>query len=179
MKSVYILLISLMVFAGCRSKAGLNQQKGPFKGSSYKSNKVFFRASANAESMNLDSARILALSLANEQLVLLVRTEINDIYKKYITGSIGVNNTYGQRFKNVTLQGMNQTLFTGLKQIAERVYETQRKTYQVWVVQELRKREFYRKLIQHILDNSEFNENEKKELKDLIDKTIADLNDKY
>ena len=73
---VFVLLSLLIIGTACNSsKDGLKKVKTPFSGSSYESNRRFFRSVASGESINLETARSKALLTANQRLASSVQTE--------------------------------------------------------------------------------------------------------
>lgn len=180
MKNYVIALLSILIIGtACNSsKDGLKKVKTPFSGSSYESNRRFFRSVASGESINLETARSKAMLTANQRLASSVQTEIKNVSESYqnernVDGQLG---NFGERFQQLTREVMSTTLI-GSNKMDEKVFQKSDNTYQVWVAMELRKREMYKKLKEQALAKNTLSEKEKKAISEMIDKSISELDD--
>lgn len=180
MKKMLIGLMSIvLVVVGCGgSKNGMKEVKTPFKGSSYESNRRYFRSVASGESVNLETARSKAMLTANQRIASNVETEIKNVSENYINER-NVDNQlgdFGSRFQQLTREVMSTTLI-GSHMKDEKVYQKQDRTYLVWVAMELRKREMYKQLKKKARESNTLSDKEKKIIEEMIDKNIAELDD--
>ncbi len=180
MKKFMVALFSLVIMgtACISSKDGLKKIKTPFSGGSYESNRRFFRSVASGESVNLETARSKAMLTANQRLASSVQTEIKNVSESYqnernVDGQLG---NFGERFQQLTREVMSTTLI-GSHKFDEKVFQKTDNTYQVWVAMELRKKEMYKKLKEQALAKNTLSEKEKAAIAEMIDKSIAELDD--
>jgi len=179
-KIILSLSILMLVGQACNSsKNGLTEIKTPFKGSSYESNRRFFRAVASGESINLETAKSKAMLTANQRMASSVQTEIKNVTENYqnernADGNLG---DFGERFQQLTREVMATTLI-GSNLINEKTFQKTDKTYQVWVAMELRKREMYKQLKQLAKEKNTLSDKEKKAIEKMLDKKIEELDDK-
>lgn len=176
--TVGLMAIILIVVSCSSSKNGLKEVKTPFKGSKYESNRRYFRAVASGESINLETAKNKAMLTANQRLASSVQTEIKNVTENYqnerkVDNSLG---DFGERFQQLTREVMSTSLI-GSNMIEEKTFIKTDKTYQVWIAMELRKKEMYKRMKQLAKQKNTLSDSEKKAIEEMIDKSIADLDD--
>lgn len=175
----FTLLLLIIGASACNSsKNGLKEVKTPFKGSSYESNRRFFRATASGESINLETARSKANLTANQRLASSVQTEIKNVTENYLNerkdgSQLG---DYGERFQQLTREVMS-TSINGMRTFDEKIYQKADKSYLVWVAVEARKKEIYKRMKQTAKERSTLSEKEKDAITNMIDKAIAETGD--
>jgi predicted RNase H-like nuclease (RuvC/YqgF family) len=178
-KLTFGFLAILLITISCNSsKSGMKEVKTPFKGSKYESNLRYFRSVASGESINLETAKNKAMLNANQRLASSVQTEIKNVTENY-QNERKVDNTlgdFGERFQQLTREVMSTTLI-GSNLIEEKIFIKTDKTYQVWIAMELRKKEMYKRMKQMAKEKNTLSALEKKAIEEMIDKSIAELDD--
>jgi hypothetical protein len=178
-KIVFGIMSSMFIFLACNSsKSNLQEVKTPFKGNSYESNRRYFRAVSSGESINLETARNKALLSAKQRIASSVQTEIKNVTENYTNERTSGEQLgdFGERFQQLTREVLSTNL-VGSVQFDEKIYQKQNKDYLVWVAVEARKKDIYKNLKKIALERNTLSEKEKKAIAEMIDKSIADLQD--
>lgn len=170
-----IVMMGLFVLACSSSKNGLTEVKTPFKGSSYESNRRYFRSVASGESIQMETAKSKAILTANQRLAASVETEIKNVSEQYTNErEVGTQvGDFGQRYQQLTREVMSTTLL-GSVQKDEKIYQQSNKNYLVWVAMELRKREMYQQLKKRAKEAYTLSDKEKEALEKIIDKKLEE-----
>lgn len=179
MKNTIIIALAIFSFAACSPKMeGLKEVKGPFNGNKYESNGRWFRATGSGESMSLETSRDKASLMAKQRLASGIQTQIKNVSEDY-KGERQADNTIGDfndRFQQLTREVMNQVIVE-IQTIDEKTYQKTDKTYITYVAFEARKKTVYKKLKEIAMQKQSLSDKDKKQVQEMIDKAIKDLDD--
>jgi hypothetical protein len=179
MKYLIIILLGLTTLYSCSPKMdGMTEVKGPFNGSKYEGNKRWFRATGSGESMNLETSKDKALLTAKQRLASSVQTTIKTVSEDY-KGERQADNTIGDfndRFQAITREVMSQVLVE-VQTIDEKTYQNKSKNYVTYVALEARKKTVYKKLKEIAMQKQSLSDKDKKQVQEMIDKAVKDLDD--
>lgn len=158
--------------------AGMNEVKEPFSGSRYESNGKWFRATGSGESINLETSKERADLLAKQRMAASIQTQIKSVSEDY-KGERQADNSIGDfndRFQSLTREVLNQILVE-VQTIDKKTFQKTDHTYITYVALEARKKTIYKKLKEVSLTQKSLSEKDKKQVEEMIDKAIKNLND--
>jgi len=179
MKKLVILLFSSLIFASCgTSNKNLTEVKNPFNGSSYQSNKRWFRATASGESTNMETSKDKAMLIAKQRLASSIQTTLKSVGESY-TSERSADTQIGDfegRFQNLTREVLNQVL-VDVGVIGEKVYQNKSNNFVTFIALEARKRQVYKKLKEIAKLRNTLSEKDKEYIQDMLNNAIKDLDD--
>ncbi len=173
MKNIFVVGLIFLMACGS-SKNGMQEIKGPFDGSSYRSNGRFFRAVASGESQQMETAKSKALLLANQRLASAVQTEMKSVSESYVNErNLGTPADFGERFQQLTREVLSTSL-SDVRTIGNKTYLRKDNVYVQWVALEMHKKDYYKKIQLRLADQKNLSEKEKKVVEKMIEKAIED-----
>lgn len=112
----------------------------PFSTSEYQSDKENFRAKASGNSMDLSTAKKIALQNAKSEMAGLIQTTVKKVTEQY-TNQRQVSSTqeFSNKFEEMSREVTNQTLLD-VRIIGERQFKESNNTYTYWVAIEANKK---------------------------------------
>lgn len=177
MKNITNIMLLLALIMGCKSSK--NEIKNPFGSSRYQTNNRYFRASASAQSTDLETARSKAQLAAKQRLAAAIQTQIKNVAENYtgernIDGNIAdFNNRYQQLTREVT-----DVLLLDVKLMDEKIFKNNDNTYTAIVALEARKKTIYRNFKEQAKARNTLSNADKELIEKMIDKAIAETGDK-
>lgn len=167
------LLFFISLTLSCSSTK--NQIKDPFSSSRYQSNNKYFRASASAVSINLETAKDKALLTAKTRLAGLVQTNLKTLNENY-QNERNINQNLGdfnERFQQLTREVTNQLLFD-ISIIDAKTFKNNDNSYTTFVALEASKKTVYLKLKEIALQRKDLLEKDKELINSLINNLTHD-----
>lgn len=141
------LIAVVSVAPSCKSKKGtpLDKQTGaieiavPFSSKDYQTDKENFRSKSSGNSMDLTTAKKIALQNAKSEMASLIRTTVKKVTDQYTNQrQIGNTQDFSNKFEEMAREVTNQEL-TDVRVIGEKIFQEQNKTYTFWVAIEANK----------------------------------------
>jgi len=157
---------------------GIKEVKEPFSGSKYESNSKWFRATGSGESINLETSKERAVLIAKQRLASGIQSQIKTVSEDY-KGERQSDNTIGDfndRFQSLTREVLNQVIVE-VQTIDEKTFQKSDHTYITYVALEARKKTIYKKLKEISLAQKSLSEKDKKQVQEMIDKAVKNLDD--
>jgi hypothetical protein len=151
MKSNLKLFVSLFVAAivafscGSEQKVDMKDSKSreeitlPLSGSQYQSDKETFRTKSNGTSIDMATAKKIAMLNAKGELASLINTKIKAVTDQYVNQrQVGENSEFEQKFEDMTRSVVNQQL-NDIRIIGEKTYRVDGNKVEYWVAIEMKK----------------------------------------
>lgn len=156
MKNQVTKLLSAVVLLGgmasvtvaCKSKkvTPIEEQTGakeitvPFSGKDYETNKESFRARSSGNSLDMITAKKIALQNAKSEMAGMIQTTMKKVTEQYTNQrQIGTNQEFSNKFEELAREVTNQTL-TDVAVIGEKIFKETNNTYTYWVAIEANKK---------------------------------------
>jgi hypothetical protein len=173
---VTLLLTGLLLlgFTACNSSQYGKKVKEPFSGNSYESNNKWFRAVGKGVSIKDNIAKSKADMEAKTILAGQLNTSIKKVTDQYLGQTENESNAdIADKFQSLAREVMN-TNMADLRKIGEEKFFDNEK-YTVFIAYEIKKNAMFRFLKKQAKTSSKLNNFERKEIEDLIDKEIKQL----
>jgi hypothetical protein len=136
------------VTVACKSKKGtpIEKQTGateisvPFMGKDYETNKEIFRARSSGNSIDMVTAKKIALQNAKSEMAGMIQTTMKKVTEQYTNQrQIGTNQEFSNKFEELAREVTNQSL-TDVAVIGEKIFKETNNTYTYWVAIEANKK---------------------------------------
>jgi hypothetical protein len=133
---------------------GKKVRKEPFSEGKYRSDKKFWRAVGNAQSIKLDVSKEKALLIAKQRLAGFIQSQIKSVTDRYMNSmEAGGKEEINSSFEVLTREVINQTL-ADIRVMGEEVrYIKKKKQFNAYVAIEVNKAEFLNSLENRISQN--------------------------
>ena len=144
------LLLSVMasLTVACKSKKGtpIQKQTGateisvPFSGKDFETNKEIFRARSSGNSIDMVTAKKIALQNAKSEMAGMIQTTMKKVTEQYTNQrQIGSEQEFTNKFEELAREVTNQSL-TDVAVIGEKIFKETNNTYTYWVAIEANKK---------------------------------------
>ena len=136
------------VTVACKSKKGkpIEKQSGateisvPFTGKDYETNKETFRARSSGNSIDMVTAKKIAIQNAKSEMAGMIQTTMKKVTEQYTNQrQIGTNQEFTNKFEELAREVTNQSL-TDVAVIGEKIFKETNNTYTYWVAIESNKK---------------------------------------
>jgi hypothetical protein len=179
MKRILFLLIAsgmiLTMGNACKGSYG-KKVKEPFTGSSYESNKKYFRSVGKGQSEKENIASGKADIDAKREMAGQVNTTIKTVVDQYMTETENLNaSDIAEKFQSLAREVMATDLYD-LRKIGEKKYHDG-KTYTVFIAYEIHKKQMFKFMKQQAKADKRLSEAERKKIEEMIDKQLEQLED--
>jgi len=179
-----VLVAVVSVAPSCKSKKGtpLEKQTGaieiavPFSTKEYQSDKETFRSKASGNSMDLTTAKKIALQNAKSEMASLIQTTIKKVTDQYTNQrQVGSTQEFSNKFEEMAREVTNQQL-TDVRVIGEKVFQEPNKTYTFWVAIEANKETVLTGLNKGISGNAKLQQDyDKKKFEEIFNQEMDKL----
>ncbi|CAN5620857.1 hypothetical protein BH10BAC4_BH10BAC4_19220 [soil metagenome] len=170
-----ILLLSLLLFAGCASSPFGSKVKEPFTGNAYESTNRFFRGTGKGES----SADNIARSKADIEAKTILAGQVNTTMKQVADNYQGqTENGRGadvaMKFQSLSREVMNTSL-ADLRKIGEQKYYNKKENkYTVFIAYEIKKNAMFRFMKKQAKTDQTIDERQQEIIQKILDEQIAE-----
>jgi hypothetical protein len=178
------LIAVVSVAPSCKSKKGtpLDKQTGaveievPFSTKEYQSDKETFRSKASGNSMDLTTAKKIALQNAKSEMASLIQTTVKKVTDQYTNQrQVGSTQEFSNKFEEMSREVTNQQL-TDVKIIGERSFLEPNKTYTFWVAIEANKETILNGINKGITSNAKLQQDyDKKKFEEIFNQEMEKL----
>lgn len=135
------------VTVACKSKktpiqkqTGATEISVPFTGKDYETNKEIFRARSSGNSIDMVTAKKIALQNAKSEMAGMIQTTMKKVTEQYTNQrQIGTNQEFSNKFEELAREVTNQSL-TDVAVIGEKIFKETNNTYTYWVAIEANKK---------------------------------------
>jgi hypothetical protein len=136
------------ITVACKSKKGkpIEKQSGateisvPFTGKDYETNKEIFRARSSGNSIDMVTAKKIALQNAKSEMAGMIQTTMKKVTEQYTNQrQIGTNQEFTNKFEELAREVTNQSL-TDVAVIGEKIFKETNNTFTYWVAIEANKK---------------------------------------
>jgi hypothetical protein len=111
----------------------------PLSGKDYQSNKEFFRAKSSGKSVDMATAKKIALNNAKGEIAGLINSKIKAVTDNYTNQrSTADASDFENKFENLTREVTNQSL-NDVAIIGEKVFKNKDNSYEYWIAIEISK----------------------------------------
>ncbi len=147
-RSAFLLGILALSLSSCKSKknttpiektTGAVEISVPFSSKEYYSDKDNFRAKSSGNSIDLQTAKKIAMQNAKSEMAGLVQTTIKKVTEQYTQQrQMGNQQEFNNKFEELAREVTNQQL-TDIAVIGEKLFKEQNGTYTYWIAIEANK----------------------------------------
>ncbi|MCU0423495.1 MAG: hypothetical protein MUC81_11845 [Bacteroidia bacterium] len=132
---------STIIIVGCKSKkpTPIEKQTGaveisiPFSGSEFQTNKEYFRARSSGNSIDMVTAKKIALQNAKSEMAGMIQTTMKKVTEQYTNQrQIGNQQEFNNKFEELAREVTNQSL-TDVAVVGEKVFKETNNTFTYWV----------------------------------------------
>lgn len=155
---VFILLASCSGQKKLAAVTNAQEISIPFSENKYKSDNDFFRTKQMGKSLDLSTAKKIALQNVKAELASNIKTLVKRVTDQYTNQrTVGAKQEFENKFEELSREVVDQSL-TNIKQVDEKVFKEQDGSFTYWIVLEVAK--------QSLLDetSSKISKNEKLQL---------------
>jgi hypothetical protein len=178
------LIAVVSIAPSCKSKKGtpLDKQTGaieiavPFSSKEYQSDKEAFRSKASGNSMDLTTAKKIALQNAKSEMASLIQTTVKKVTDQYTNQrQIGSTQEFSNKFEEMTREVTNQQL-SDVRIIGEKSFLEPNKTYTFWVAIEGNKDGILNGINKNISSNAKLQQDyDKKKFEEIFNQEMDKL----
>jgi predicted NAD-dependent protein-ADP-ribosyltransferase YbiA (DUF1768 family) len=148
LSAAFLITAIAAVSVSCKSKKqapSLQSQTGaveisvPFTGKEFQSDKEYFRSKALGNSMDLSTAKKIALQNAKSEMASLIQTTVKKVTEQYTNQrQIASTQEFSNKFEEMSREVTNQVL-TDVRIIGEKQFRETNGTYTWWIAVEANK----------------------------------------
>jgi hypothetical protein len=179
-----LFITAIGIVPACKSKKGtpIDKQTGaieiavPFSTKEYQSDKETFRSKASGNSMDLTTAKKIALQNAKSEMASLIQTTVKKVTDQYTNQrQVGSTQEFSNKFEEMTREVTNQEL-TDVRIIGEKSFLEPNKTYTFWVAIEANKGTILNGIDKGISKNSKLQQDyDKKKFEEIFNQEMDKL----
>jgi hypothetical protein len=142
-----IIALAIASTSSCKSKKGtpIEKETGareisvPFSTKEFQSDKEFFRSKASGNSIDMMTAKKIAMQNAKSEMAGLIQATVKRVTEQYTNQrQIGNTQEFSNKFEEIAREVTNQQL-TDVRTIGERIFKEQNNSFTYWVAIEANK----------------------------------------
>lgn len=169
----YLILIAVLLLAGCSNSPLGKKVREPFTGNAYESNNRFFRATGKGESVKDNIARGKADIEAKAELAGQVNTTMKQVADQYLGQTENADAAdVADKFQSLVREVMNTDL-ADLRKIGEQKYFNEKENvYTVFIAYEIKKNAMLRFMKKQAKVDKTVNERQRALIEKIIDEEL-------
>ena len=169
----HLILLAMMILAGCSNSPLGKKVKEPFRGNAYESNNRFFRGTGKGESVKDNIARGKADIEAKAQLAGQVNTTMKQVADQYLGQTENADaGDVADKFQSLVREVMN-TDIADLRKIGEQKYFNEKENaYTVFIAYEIKKNAMLRFMKKQAKVDKTVNERQRALIEKIIDEEL-------
>jgi hypothetical protein len=182
--AVSLIALAVISVSSCKSKKGtpIDKETGakritvPFSGKEFQSDKEFFRAKASGNSIDMMTAKKIAMNNAKSEMAGLIQATVKRVTEQYTNQrQIGNTQEFSNKFEEIVREVTNQQL-TDVRTLGEEIFKEQNNSFTYWVAVEANKQTILNGMERSISNNERLRQDyDKKKFEEIFNAEMEKL----